>query len=136
VPTPGFAAPVIKFWRWMDLPDRGRGSIAEKTTAEVATINAILRRGKFAVFGLVLVNRSGSLSDNHQILGYCMAQPAPNKFEYAIYDPNHPSRDDIRIEVQIVGGETQAFHVVPSGGAPTRTPIRGFFNMPYTPKRP
>ena len=134
VPTPGFAAPVIKFWRWMNLPDRGLGSIAEKSTAEVAAINAILRRGKFAVFGLVHVNRSGSLSDNHQILAYCMIQPASNRFEYAIYDPNHPLRDDIRIEVQVVGGETQAFHVVP-GGSPARTPIRGFFNMPYTPRR-
>jgi len=134
VPPPGFAAPVMKFWRWMGLPDRGRGSIAEKTASEVVTINAILRRGRFAVFGLVLVNRSGSLTDNHQVLAYCMTQPAPNKFTYAIYDPNHPLRDDIRIEVQIVGGEAQAVHVVPAAGSATGTPIRGFFNMPYTPR--
>ena len=133
VPMPGFGAPVMKFWRWMGLPDRGRGSVAEKTTAEISIINATLRSGRFAVFGLVLVNRSGSLTDNHQILAYCMIQPAPNKFEYAIYDPNHPTRDDIRIEAEVVSGEAQAFHVVPGG---SRTPIRGFFNMAYTPRRP
>ena len=130
LPPPGFAAPVIKFWRWMGLPDRGRGSVAEKTTAEIAVINRTLRRRKFAVFGLVLVDRSGSLTDNHQVLAFCMTQPAADQFVYAIYDPNHPLGDDVRIEVQIIGGEARTFHV--AGGS--RTPVRGFFNMPYTPK--
>ena len=133
LPRPGFAAPVMKFWRWMGLPDRGRGSIAEKTVQEVARINGILRAGRFAVFGLVLVNRSGSLTDNHQILATCMIQPGPGHFEYAIYDPNHPMSNDVRIEVKITGGEAEAFHVAPGGA---RTRIRGFFNMDYTPVRP
>jgi outer membrane protein OmpA-like peptidoglycan-associated protein len=133
MPRPGFAAPVIKFWRWMGLRDRERGSIAEKTASEIPAINALLRRGKFSVFGLVLVDRSGALTDNHQILAYCMIQPGPGQFEYAIYDPNYPSRDDIRIEVKITGREAEAFHVVPGG---TRTRIRGIFNMAYSPVRP
>ena len=112
----------------MGLPDRGRGSVAEKTTAEIAVINRTLGRRKFAVFGLVLVDRSGSLTDNHQILAYCMQKPAPDQLVYAIYDPNHPLGDDVRIEVQIVGGEARTVHV--AGGA--RMPVRGFFNMPYT----
>ena len=138
VPMPGFAAPVMKFWVWMGLPDRGRGSVAQKTSAEVATVNATMRRGRFAVLGLVLVNRSGSLTDNHQVLAYCVTQRAPNTFEYAIYDPNYPLRDDIRIEVQIVGGEARVTQVIPAagGGSATRKPIRGFFNMPYSPARP
>ena len=133
LPRPGFAAPVMKFWRWMGLPDRGRGSIAEKTVPEVARINGILRAGRFAVFGLVLVNRSGSLTDNHQILATCMIQPGPGHFEYAIYDPNHPMSNNVRIEVKITGGEAEAFHVAPGGA---RTRIRGFFDMDYTPVRP
>jgi len=139
VPMPGFAWPVLKFWAWMGLPDSGRGSTAERTTAEVRRIVAALRRGGFAVLGLVLVSRStGSLTDNHQVLAYCVWERAPNHFEFAIYDPNHPLRDDVRIEVRIVGGETRAVHLVPSrgGGAPTRMRIRGFFQMPYAPKRP
>jgi hypothetical protein len=78
----------------------------------------------------VLVDRSGSLTDNHQVLAFCMTQPAADQFVYAIYDPNHPLGDDVRIEVQIIGGEARTFHV--AGGS--RTPVRGFFNMPYTPK--
>jgi hypothetical protein len=139
VPTPGFASPVLKFWSWMGLPDSGRGSTAERTTAEVRRVIAALRRGRFAVLGLVLVSRStGSLTDNHQVLAYCVWERAPNHFEFAIYDPNHPLRDDVRIEVRTVSGETRAVHLVPSrgGGAPTRMRIRGFFQMPYAPKRP
>ena len=85
------------------------------------------------MFGLVLVNRSGSLTDNHQILATCMIQPGPGHFEYAIYDPNHPMSNDVRIEVKITGGEAEAFHVAPGGA---RTRIREFFNMDYTPVRP
>jgi hypothetical protein len=123
----------------MGLPDSERGSTAERTTAEVRRIVAALRGGRFAVLGLVLVSRStGSLTDNHQVLAYCVWERTPNHFEFAIYDPNHPLRDDVRIEVRIVGGETRAVHLVPSrgGGAPTSTRIRGFFQMPYAPKRP
>jgi outer membrane protein OmpA-like peptidoglycan-associated protein len=134
---PGFAAPVMKFWRWMGLPDTGPGSIAEKTAAEVATINSILRRRKFAVLGLVLANRSGSLTDNHQVLAYCMGRSARSTYLYAIYDPNHPLRDDVRIEAQIVGKEVRAVHIEPTAGSTmARHPVRGFFNMTYSPKRP
>jgi hypothetical protein len=139
VPMPGFAWPVLKFWAWMGLPDSGRGSTAERTTAEVRRVIAALRRGRFAVLGLVLVSRStGSLTDNHQVLAYCVWERTPNHFEFAIYDPNHPLRDDVRIEVRIVGGEARAMHLVPSrgGGAPAPMRIRGFFQMPYAPKRP
>jgi outer membrane protein OmpA-like peptidoglycan-associated protein len=134
-----FAAPALKFWAWMGLPDTGRGSVAQKTAAEIAIINPTLRRSRFAVFGLVLVNRrTGSLTDNHQVLVYCLTQLAPNNFVYSIYDSNYPLRNDIKIEVQISRGEARVFHVVPArgGGAPTRTPVRGFFNMDYSPVRP
>jgi len=99
----------------------------------------MLRRGRFAVLGLVLVSRSsGSLTDHHQVLAYCVWERASNHLEFAIYDSNHPLRDDVRIEARIVSGETRAVHLVPSGGggAPTRMRIRGFFQMPYASKRP
>ena len=61
----------------------------------------------------------------------------PRVVEYAICDPNYPLRDDIRIEVQIAGGEAQVTQIIPAGGGSvTRRPIRGFFNMPYSPTRP
>lgn len=135
--TSSFALPVLKFWTWMGLADTGRGSVAQKTASEVAVINPLMRRSKFAVLGLVLVNRSGSLSENHQVLAYCLTQRAPNDLVYSIYDPNHPRRDDIRIEVKIVRGEAQVTHVVGAGSAsPVRTPVRGFFNMSYSAVRP
>jgi hypothetical protein len=137
IPGPGFAAPVWKFWKWMGLADRGPGSIAEHTAAEIAGINSSLTRGNFVVLGLVLVDRSGSLDDNHQVLAYCMRRTAPGTFVYAVYDPNEEMRDDIRIEVQLVGREARVSQLVPSrSGPPAPTPIRGIFKMPYSPKRP
>jgi hypothetical protein len=81
----------------------------------------------------VLVNRSGSLTENHQILVHCATRRSPSLVELHIYDPNFPLRDDVRIEVRTTGGETVATEVIP--GKPRR-PIRGFFVMPFTPQRP
>jgi hypothetical protein len=133
----GFGAPVLKFFDWMGRADRGAGSTAALTTAELRRVTAALRRSRLVVIGLVLVSRStGALTDNHQVLVHCMTRHSPSRADLHIYDPNHPSRDDIRIEVQTVGGETLSTHVAPSGAGATRGPIRGFFVMPFTPKRP
>jgi outer membrane protein OmpA-like peptidoglycan-associated protein len=130
----GFGAPVLKFFDWMGRPDAGAtNSTAALTTAELAKVVAALRRGRVVVIGLVLVNRSGSLTDNHQVLVHCMTPRAPGVAELHVYDPNFPMRNDIRIEVRTRGGETTSAELVPGG--PPR-PIRGFFMMPFTPKRP
>jgi outer membrane protein OmpA-like peptidoglycan-associated protein len=130
----GFGAPVLKFFDWMGRPDAGAtNSTAALTTAELAKVVTALRRGRVVVIGLVLVNRSGSLTDNHQVLVHCMTPLAPGVAELHIYDPNFPMRNDIRIEVRTRGGETSSAELVP-GRSPH--PIRGFFVMPFTPKRP
>lgn len=136
--TPSLGAPVLKFHRWMGLPDRGAGSTAALTLAEFRGASAALRRGTPIVLGLVRKRYPGdSLLDNHQVLAYCMLSPSPTRFEIYIYDPNCPLRDDIKIEVNVVGGEALCTHVVcnQTGGL-DRERIRGFFVMPYSPKRP
>jgi hypothetical protein len=86
------------------------------------------------VLGLVYVSAAtGSLTDNHQVLAHCITQRSPTHFEIHIYDPNFPRRDDIRLDVRIVGSEALTTQIVP-GGSPIR--VRGFFVMPYTPVRP
>ncbi|WP_027577965.1 OmpA family protein [Bradyrhizobium sp. Ai1a-2] len=130
---PGFGAPVLKFFDWMGRPTSGApNSTAALTTLELARVIARLRRGQVVVIGLVLVDRTGSLTENHQVLVHCATLKAPGLIELHIYDPNFPMRNDIRIEVKTVSRETTPTELVGS----TRRPIRGFFVMPFTPQRP
>jgi hypothetical protein len=129
----GFGAPVLKFHKWMGLPDRGPGSTAALTLAEFRSATAALRRGRPVVFGLVLAKYpGGSLTNNHQIVAHCIRTISPSRFQIDIYDPNFPLNDAVKIEVSVVGGEALSTHVTPS----RRSPIRGFFVMAYTPVRP
>jgi hypothetical protein len=136
---PGFGAPVLKFLRWMKLADRGALSTATLTTKEFFAVRAALALGRLVGLGLVLVRSSGgSLFDNHQVLAHCLHKRSPRRFDIEIYDSNKPQRDDIRIEVEIVRGETLATEVVPASGTQPekRIPIRGFFIMPFVPEAP
>jgi hypothetical protein len=131
---PEFGAPVRKFFDWMGRPSAGASnSTAALTTTELARLTAALRRGRVVVIGLVLVDRSGSLTDNHQVLVHCMTRRSASIAELHIYDPNFPLRDDIRIEVRTGGGETLSTELIPGS---SRRSIRGFFVMPFTPQRP
>jgi peptidoglycan hydrolase-like protein with peptidoglycan-binding domain len=134
-----FAAPVLKFARWMRLPDRGPGSVAALTAVEFFSLLPSLAGGGVEILGLVLASApSGSLTDNHQVLARCIVQRAPDTFAIRIYDPNFHDCDDITLEVTLTGGEATTAEVVPgcpSGGPLTRA-VRGFFVMPYRPVRP
>jgi OmpA family protein len=129
-----FGAPVLKFFDWMGRPNAGgANSTAALTMRELARVVARLRRRRVVIIGLVLVDRSGSLTENHQVLVHCMARKAPGLAELHIYDPNFPLRNDIRIEVRTSGSETTSRELVPGS---TPRPIRGFFVMPFAPQRP
>jgi hypothetical protein len=136
---PGFGAPVLKFVRWMILPDRGVLSTATLTAKEFIAVRAALALGRFVDLGLVLARfPEGRQGDNHQVLALCLHKRSTRRFDIAIYDSNEPQRDDISIEVQIAGGQTQATEVIPARGARAeeRIPIRGFFVIPFVPKAP
>jgi outer membrane protein OmpA-like peptidoglycan-associated protein len=129
-----FGAPVLKFFDWMGRPDSGASnSTAVLTTIELAKVTSALRRGKVVVIGLVLVDKTGSLTENHQVLVHCMTLRSPGLALLHIYDPNFPLRDDIRIEVRTSGGETLSRELVPGSSGQK---IRGFFVMPFTPQKP
>lgn len=129
-----FGAPVLKFFDWMGRPDSGASnSTAALTTLELAKVTAALRRSKVVVIGLVLVDKTGSLTENHQVLVHCMTRRSPSLALLHIYDPNFPLRDDIQIEVRTSGGETISKELVPGGAGQS---IRGFFVMPFTPQKP
>jgi hypothetical protein len=129
-----FGAPVLKFFDWMGRPDSGASnSTAALTTVELAKVTAALRRGKVVVIGLVLVDKTGSLTENHQVLVHCMTRRSPSLALLHIYDPNFPLRDDIQIEVRTSGGETTSMERVPGSSGQK---IRGFFVMPFTPQKP
>jgi hypothetical protein len=135
---PGFGAPVLKFLRWTIVPDHGLLSTATLTTKEFFAVRAALALGRLAVLGLVTTRSIGGVLENHQVLAHCLHKRAPRRFDIEIYDPNEPQRDDIRIEVVIVRGETLATVVRPALGSVSehRETIRGFFIIPFVPKAP
>jgi outer membrane protein OmpA-like peptidoglycan-associated protein len=133
---PDFGAPILQFIDWMGRPDRGRGSTAALTAVQFRDLGAKFARSTkpLAVLGLVRVSTraGGGLTDNHQVLAHCMIQLSASKHAIRIYDPNHPLRDDITLEIQEVSGEALTKEIVP--GSPPET-IRGFFLMSYSPQR-
>ena len=125
---------MLKFFDWMGRPGSGASnSTAALTTLELAKVTAALRRGKVVVIGLVLVDKTGSLTENHQVLVHRLTRRSPSLALLHIYDPNFPLRDDIQIEVRTSGGETISKELVPGGAGQN---IRGFFVMPFTPQKP
>lgn len=131
----------------MSLPDSalvGVSGTKTLTTVEVQKAKSLLRQGKFAALGLVhksmYSDGPAALFENHQILAYGFSEPSPGVTVFKIYDPNfeydsqRPNYANLVIRTTRTNNETTAEAFTASG---TRLdPIRGFFVMPYTPKKP
>ncbi len=133
LPSPG--APVRKFLAWMAMPDRGSGSVAEASLPEVVAIvaqvrDAALRRANPPTVGLVQVDGTGSMLDNHQVLVTGVRVTSGTEVVLEVYDPNEPRDDRIEI-VATVSGREVAFARAPVPGR-----IRGVFRIPYAPAPP
>jgi hypothetical protein len=135
-----FAAPLFKFARWMKLPRTGAGGVAELTAREFTIVRASLAKGQLRILGLFTdaAAKSGALTDNHQVLARCLTQRSDDEFAIHIYDPNFHDCDGITLEVKLVGREAFVTEVTPDcpTDSATRTPVPGFFVMPYRPVRP
>jgi hypothetical protein len=134
---------VMKFWRWMDLPDRSPAgeSTYGLSAQELPSLMKRLKARQLVPVGLVFTSRemSGKLWENHQVLAYGLAEKDGGVVELKIYDPNFPRDDNCVVRVTPVGkdqqnpGEVSAERI---NGKGTVKRVRGFFAMPYEPRVP
>lgn len=107
---------VLKYGKWMMLPDRaaeGEASVATLTVKELDRAVSRLNEGQLVPLGLIYVRgegnthstaRSGAMWDNHQVLAYEVRDvpTEPGVRELMIYDSNYPGDDACRIVVRPV----------------------------------
>jgi hypothetical protein len=134
---------VMKFWRWMDLPDRSPAgeSTYGLSAQELPILVKRLKARQLVPMGLVYSSREagGKLWENHQVLAYSVVEKDGGVVEFKIYDPNFPKDDECVVRVRPVGKEKKAplevsAERVNGKGAVKR--VRGFFAMPYEPRVP
>jgi hypothetical protein len=130
-------AMALKFWRWMNLPDRAsRGDSTSKLTAlEFPEIVERLRARELVPIGLVLTSTQarGKLWENHQVLAFGLSELEEGNYELAVYDPNFPGDDTVLIKVRKREDGTLSCNRSSRKGT---TKVRGLFPMPFQPKVP
>jgi hypothetical protein len=129
----------LRFWLAAARRRAGRWTAADQVR-EWRAIRADIDAGRPAMLGLV---RSGAinplaLTTNHQVLGYAYEAGAA-RATIRIYDPNHPGRDDVSIDLRI-GGVASAGDGNDSGtespislGQSTGEPLLALLRLPYRP---
>ncbi len=126
----GAGVNLVEFARFTYLPSASPLGIGVATRRELLSLFDMLRSGRPAALGLVSGMTLKHLARNHQVLAYA-AHFAEGHVTVRIYDPNHPRRDDVALEVPMDPGQP----VVERIG--DRVKIwRGFFIERYAPKAP
>lgn len=134
--------------RYLDLqalrpdPPAGLGALLHREPPRVPAIlcewpriRALLEAGLPAVVGLIRVAGLSpwALTHNHQVLAWAHSTTATS-IEIRVYDPNHPGRDDVTLEVAVLPGAGPARERL-SLTQSTGEPLLGFFCQPYPPPR-
>ena len=136
--------------RYLDLqafrPDPPRG-LAALLGREPPRVDALLREwprirdeidsGHPSVVGLIRATGSSpwALSRNHQVLAYGYEE-TPEAITLHVYDPNHPGRDDVTLEIGVATGPdaaTRPWRERITLHQSTGEPLLGFFRQPYPP---
>jgi hypothetical protein len=141
-----FGRQIVRFARWMLLPDDTPHGTRRKNLSELEKIRARLDDDNPLPLGLVYVSTRDTLKiwKNHQVLAYGFRALSWGKIEMHIYDPNHPMRDDVTLRCEHAPIEQQDSEAPTLygliceqwvGDEKTRH-VRGFFAMPYVPVTP
>jgi hypothetical protein len=108
----------------------------EAVLREWPRIRAEIDAGHPSVVGLI---RTGGwspwhLARNHQVLAYAYEE-TPQGITIRVYDPNHPGRDDVTLEVGVATdmGATRPWRDRITLRQSTGEPLLGFFRQPYPP---
>lgn len=123
-----FGKQVVRFARWMALPDE---AVQKRTFKEFAKLKKMLDQGNPSPIGLVYVstNDTYEIWKNHQVLA-CSYNENGNDISIQIYDPNFRKKNNVAINCQKQGNSRltsqQRINRV------STKPVRGWFVMPYT----
>ena len=133
--------------RFFDLqafrPDPSNGLAAllgRRTPREIAIrdewprIRADIDDGRLPVLGLIRISSASpwDLTHNHQVLAFGY-DDAPGRLRIAIYDPNHPGRDDVELVADIDADASRPWADRVRLTQSTGEPLLGFFRQPYPP---
>lgn len=123
----------LKYYQWMQLPDRDRGPLRGITTRTIhqewPRVQQEIDQGIPAPLGLVRVRAANPflLGKNHQVLAYgYQLDHATRQLAIQLYDPNYPDRDDLELSLNL----HKALEFAPIRYS-TGEPIRGFFHTTY-----
>jgi hypothetical protein len=138
--------------RYLDLqafrpdPPRGVAALLRREPARVVAvllewprIRAEIDAGHPAVVGLIRSSGASPrlLVRNHQVLAYAYEEDSGGMV-IRVYDPNHPGRDDVALEVSITprtAGSVRPARERIAVRQSTGEPLVGFFRQPYPPPR-
>ena len=114
----------LRYYRWMAASDE---VVQEHTVRhEWPRIRRELDAGRLAALAMIRIRSRNPfrLGENHQVLAYGYGlDETSGSLLIAIYDPNHPGRDDLTLALRL----RPASGVVSASGET----FRGFFHTPY-----
>jgi hypothetical protein len=123
-------ANLARFARFTYLPTTHTLGISTATRAELLRLFDLLRSGRPAPLGLVSALGLPHIARNHQVLAYA-ADFGDQSASVRVYDPNHPLRDDVTIDVPYA----LTAEVVEGIGTREKR-WRGLFVEDYVPQQP
>lgn len=123
----GLGGNLWKFVRFTYLPSSSALGVGIATRRELLAVFDSLRAGRPAPLGLVSGIGLTHLARNHQVLAYA-ARFDEERATLWIYDPNHPRRDDVTLEVPMDPHAPVLEHI----GTRVK-PWRGLFVERYSP---
>jgi len=139
---------ILRFARWMLLPDDGSNGTWRLTLIEWEKLRAALDNQCLTPLGQLrskaanLQETTRRVWDNHQVLAYGYSEGPDGSFDIHIYDPNCCADDQAFIHIEKIqvgqerGAPLHGLTCYESDCQNKRRPLHGFFVMPYDPVEP
>lgn len=139
---------ILRFARWMLLPEEGLNGTQRLTLAEWEKLRADLDQQRLVPLGQLRAKASNlqevsrRVWENHQVLAFGYRVNPDDSFAVHIYDPNCPADDNVFIHLEPVqvgeedGAPVYGLTCYESDCWQNRRPLHGFFSMPYEPVEP
>lgn len=136
---------ILRFARWMALPEEGPRGTERLTAIEFDLIRQKLSQHHLIILGLLFDKGQGlqeiirNVWNNHQVLAYGYTHNPDGSFDIQIYDPNYAKADDVFLHAEPVsaGEDGQVgLRCAEMRGNQVLRPVRGFFEIPYKPADP
>jgi hypothetical protein len=139
---------ILRFARWMLLPDDGANGTYRLTLGEWDKVRAALDANCLVPIGQLRA-KAGNIQEvsrdvwnNHQVLAYAYTQTAVGVWDIRIYDPNCKDDDSVVIHAEKIQVGTEKDQPVyglacyESDCWEKQRKLHGFFAMPYEPLEP